>query len=77
MRPLTEIRTQRKPGVDLGDVRDQVLSLQQENKDLKRDLETLKKKVEALAAPTDSPSSTNAASKQKSVPRSRPPVPTR
>ncbi|MBL9169883.1 MAG: HEAT repeat domain-containing protein [Verrucomicrobiales bacterium] len=74
---LTELRTQRKPGVDLGDVRDQVLSLQQENKDLKRDLETLKKKVEALAAPADSPSSTNAASKPKSAPRSRPPVPTR
>lgn len=56
---LAELRTQRKPTLDLGDLRDQLLSVQQENKDLKRDLETLRKKVEVLAGPGGVAKATN------------------
>ena len=44
---LLQLRTARKPGEDLKGLRTEVLDLQKSNRELKRDLETLKKKLEA------------------------------
>ncbi len=44
---LAQLRTARKPGEDLKGLRTEVLDLQKSNRELKRDLETLKKKVES------------------------------
>jgi aminopeptidase N len=44
---LVQLRTARKPGEDLKGLRTEVLDLQKSNRELKKDLETLKKKLEA------------------------------
>ena len=44
---LVQLRTARKPGEDLKGLRTEVLDLQKSNRELKKDLETLKKKIEA------------------------------
>ncbi len=44
---LAQLRTARKPGDDLKGLRTEVLDLQKSNRELKKDLETLKKKLEA------------------------------
>ena len=74
---LAELRAQRKPSLDLGDLRDHLLSLQQENRDLKREMETLKKKVEALAPSIRTSASTNTSGKSRAESRSRSEKPTR
>ncbi|MEN9574951.1 MAG: Aminopeptidase [Verrucomicrobiota bacterium] len=43
---LAQLRTARKPGEDLKGLRTEVLDLQKSNRELKKDLETLKKKLE-------------------------------
>ncbi len=52
---IQKLRDAKKPRVEFGDVRNEVLTLQQENKDLRRDLDTLKKKLDALALPMAAP----------------------
>ena len=44
---LIRLRTARKPGEDLKGLRTEVLDLQKSNRELKKDLDTLKKKLEA------------------------------
>ena len=44
---LVQLRTARKPGEELKGLRTEVLDLQKSNRELKKDLETLKKKLEA------------------------------
>ncbi len=51
---LDKIRDQRRPAVELGDLRREVTDLQKENRDLKKEFESLKKKFEALTPPTTS-----------------------
>lgn len=53
---LDKIRDQRRPAVELGDLRREVTSLQKENQDLKKEFESFKKKFEALTPP---PTATN------------------
>lgn len=49
-RSLTNLRDIRKPSAELGGLRSEVLTLQRENRDLRKDLDELKKKLEALSA---------------------------
>ena len=42
-----QLRTARKPGEDLKGLRTEVLDLQKSNRELKKDLEMLKKRIEA------------------------------
>lgn len=63
---VQQLRLAKKPSVEFGDLRNELLSLQQENKDLRRDLETLRKKLDALV-----PAEPAARSKSKSNPKSR------
>lgn len=51
-RAIETIRANRKGTFETGDVRREVLELQRQNRDLRRDFDALKKKVEASAAPT-------------------------
>jgi aminopeptidase N len=44
---LVQLRTARKPGEDLKGLRTEVLDLQKSNRELKKDLEMLKKRIEA------------------------------
>jgi hypothetical protein len=44
---LVQLRTARKPGEDLKGLRTEVLDLQKSNRELKKDLEALRKKIEA------------------------------
>lgn len=46
-RALAQLRTARKPGEDLKGLRTEVLDLQKSNREMKKDLEMLKKKLEA------------------------------
>ncbi|MBI1841467.1 MAG: HEAT repeat domain-containing protein [Verrucomicrobia bacterium] len=46
---ISDLRAAKRPTVEFGDVRNEVLSLQQENKDLRRDLDALKKKLESMS----------------------------
>ena len=46
-RALTTLRESRKPGVELGSLRGEVLTLQKENRELRKDLDAFKKKIEA------------------------------
>ena len=52
-RAIASLRDDKKPSVELGSIRGEVLTLQRENRDLRKDLDDLKKKIEALARPTD------------------------
>jgi aminopeptidase N len=45
---VAALRDTLKPGAELGSLRNEVLTLQQENRDLRKDLQDLKKKYEAL-----------------------------
>jgi hypothetical protein len=54
-RAVEAIRANRKMTLEAGDVRREVIELQRQNRDLRRDLDALKKKVDAAAAPTPSP----------------------
>ncbi|MBM3847827.1 MAG: hypothetical protein FJ405_16275, partial [Verrucomicrobia bacterium] len=55
---IDKLRNGRKPTVEFGDIRNEVLSLRRENQDLKRDFESLRKKVESLNAAPPAPKST-------------------
>ena len=59
---LESIHSNKKPGAELKDVRDQLLNLQRTNKDLRKELDDLKKKFEARAT-SEKPA---AAKKEKS-----------
>jgi hypothetical protein len=50
-RAIEAIRTGRKTQLEAGDVRREVLDLQKQNRELRKDLDGLKKKVDAAAAP--------------------------
>ena len=50
-RAIEAIRAQRKTTLEAGDVRREVIDLQKQNRELRRDLDALKKKVEAAAQP--------------------------
>jgi cell division septum initiation protein DivIVA len=50
---LTSLRDAKKPSVELGTLRSDMMKVQQENKDLRKDLDDLKKKLEA--APSKPP----------------------
>jgi len=54
-RAIEAIRAQRKTTLEAGDVRREVLDLQKQNRELRRDLDALKKKVDAAAQATHSP----------------------
>ena len=47
---LTALRDTRKPSAELGSLRNEVLTLQRENKELRREFEELKKKLDATTA---------------------------
>jgi hypothetical protein len=44
---ITSLRDTRKPGAELGTLRNEVLTLQRENRELRREFEEFKKKIEA------------------------------
>ena len=48
-RAVTTLRDARKPSAELTTVRDEVLSLQKENRELRKDLDEVKKRLDALA----------------------------
>ncbi len=50
-RALEAIRAQRKTALEAGDVRREVIDLQKQNRELRRDLDGLRKKVEAAGQP--------------------------
>lgn len=52
---IENIRANRKGTLEAGDVRREVIDLQRQNRELRRDLDALKKKVEASAAPAPAP----------------------
>jgi HEAT repeat protein len=54
-RALTALRENRPASAELGSLRTEVLTLQKENRDLRRDLDDLKKKLEAVASPQAPP----------------------
>lgn len=69
---LSDLYANKRPSAELGGVRTDLLSLQQENRDLKKELNSLKEKVEALGAkPSREPSRSKVASPSK------PPLPPR
>ncbi|MDB6031846.1 MAG: aminopeptidase, partial [Verrucomicrobiales bacterium] len=56
---VATLRDAKKPSVELGTLRTEVLSLQKENRDLRKDFDLLKKQLEALAAKPDTKAKTN------------------
>jgi aminopeptidase N len=52
---LVVLREGKKPGAEFGPLRGDVLKLQQENKDLRKEFEELKKKIEATKSPPAKP----------------------
>ena len=66
-RAIANLRDARKPSAEVGTLRNDVLSLQRENRDLRKDLDDLKKKLEALGAkpPEAKPAKTATSSKPK------------
>jgi aminopeptidase N len=50
-RAIEAIRVNRKSTLEASDVRREVIELQKQNRDLRRDLDALKKKLDAMAAP--------------------------
>lgn len=50
-RAVADLRARRRPAEELGTLRGEVLALQQANRDLRRELDDLKQRLEALAPP--------------------------
>jgi HEAT repeat protein len=69
-RALVKLRDARQPSVELGSLRSDVLTLQRENRDLRRDLDELRKRFDALTA---KPAPAMPAPTTKPAPRLRPP----
>jgi aminopeptidase N len=63
---LAALRDSRKPSADLGAIRSEVTTLQRENRDLRREFDELKKKLDVLAP--QSAARTNSAGVQKALP---------
>ena len=63
---LTILRESRKPSVELGALRNEVLSLQKENRDLRKEFDDLKKKLDALLPGPAKTNKANAGSKTPS-----------
>ena len=57
---LTSLRNTQKPSAELGQLRNEVLGLQKENRDLRKEFDDLKKKLEAMPAPPVSKTSKGA-----------------
>jgi HEAT repeat protein len=49
-RALTAVRESRRPSADLGGIRNDLMNLQRENRELRKDLDDLKKRLEAVTA---------------------------
>ena len=62
---VNDLRTGKKPVVEFGDLRNELLSLQQENKDLRKDLDAMKKKLDAVAEAR--PTAANESPEQKKL----------
>lgn len=56
---LVSLRDAKRPAAEFGTVRGEILSLQKENRELRKDLETMKKQLEALAAKPENKARTN------------------
>src|SRR6185503_10881501 len=61
-RAITAVRDQKKPAIELGTLRTEVINLQKDNRELRKELDDVKKKLEALAPKTEP---TNGNSKAK------------
>ena len=70
-RALASLRESRKPGAELGSLRGEVLTLQKENRDLRKDLDAFKKKIEAVLPKESTPSKTLPASELSKNPESK------
>ena len=60
-RAVTNLRAARQPVDDFKNLRQEVLDLEKANRDLRKELEDLKKKIEARSAPASSPKKRNVA----------------
>ena len=56
-RAISELRAGRKPVDDFKNLRQEVLDLQKTNRDLKKEIEELRKRIAALPTPTPEPPS--------------------
>jgi len=63
---LTALRENRPAAAELGTLRTEVLNLQKDNRDLRRELDDLKKKLEAAISPA-APSKSKSSSKKSAV----------
>jgi aminopeptidase N len=66
-RAVTSLRDVRKPSAEVGGVRNEILTLQRDNRELRKEMDDLKKKLEALGtkAPDAKPAGKTAAPKFK------------
>lgn len=67
-RALNALRDGKKPGAELGTLRGEVMALQKENRDLRKDLDDLKKRIETLG-PKPGVAKTNRTSRPRKVNR--------
>jgi HEAT repeat protein len=64
-RSVASLRDARKPSVELGQLRNEVLNLQKENRELRKDFDELKKKLEAATLKPSTGKTTKGASSTK------------
>ena len=70
-RALASVRESRKPSVELGSLRGEVLTLQKENRELRKDFDAFKKKFEAALPTEPAPAKTAVKSEPLKNPESK------
>jgi aminopeptidase N len=72
-RAVTDLRAARKPPIELGSVREDVTKLQSENRDLRKEMDELKKKFDAITSASATNKTSAAAKPARTKPIVKPP----